>query len=90
MYRHLELDLSKLALMHARGLSDKAIGRVLRCSRGSIYNYRHSLGLGSKWGSQARRRAEVRIELAKLDALWARLPLEAKRRLLLVNDGRHL
>ena len=48
MYRHLHLDLSRLPLV-ARGLSDRAIGRVLGCSRETVFNYRRRLGIASRW-----------------------------------------
>jgi hypothetical protein len=85
MYRRVHLDLSRLAPMVARGLSDRAIGRVLGCSRETVLNYRRRLGITSPW--RARRRAAVRRRIearhAELDRLWARLSVDEKADLLL-------
>jgi hypothetical protein len=82
MYRHLHLDLSRLPPLVGRGLSDRAIGRVLGCSRDTIFDYRQSLGLASPWRVRRRdgvmRRAAIRARHAELDRLWARMSLDEK------------
>ena len=87
MYRHLHLDLSRLPLMVGRGLSDRAIGRVLGCSRDTIFDYRHRVGIASPWRIRRRgaimRRAGIRARHAELDRLWAKFSLEQKTALLL-------
>lgn len=87
MYRRVELDFQRLATMVTRGLSDRAIGRVLDCSRETILNYRRRLGIASPWRASRRvgamRRAGIRTRHAGLDRLWARLSLEQKTALLL-------
>ena len=87
MYRHLHLDLSRLALMVARGLSDRAIGRVLGCSRETVFNYRRRLGIASPWRARRHgavmRRAANRARHAELDRLWVRLSVDEKADLLL-------
>ena len=87
MYRHLHLDLSRLPPLVGRGLSDRAIGRVLGCSRDTIFDYRQSLGLASHWRVRRRdgvmRRAAIRARHAELDRLWARLSVDEKADLLL-------
>lgn len=81
MYRRLNLDLARLPLMVARGLSDRAMGRVLGCSRETIFNYRRRLGIASPW--RGSRRTAVVAQHAALDRLWARLSLAEKAALLL-------
>jgi len=87
MYRHLHLDLSRLPLMVARGLSDRAIGRVLGCSRETVFNYRRRLGIASPWRARRHgavmRRAANRARHAELDRLWVRLSVDEKADLLL-------
>jgi hypothetical protein len=87
MYRRVHLDLSRLAPMVARGLSDRAIGRVLGCSRETVLNYRRRLGIASPWRARRHepvmRRAAIRARHAELDRLWARLSLDEKTGLLL-------
>jgi len=87
MYRHLHLDLTRLPPMVGRGLSDRAIGRVLGCSRDTIFDYRQSLGLASPWRVRRRdgvmRRAAIRARHAELDRLWVRLSVDEKADLLL-------
>ena len=87
MYRRVHLDLSRLPPLVARGLSDRAIGRVLGCSRDTIFDYRQSLGLASPWRARRRgaimRRAAIRARHAELDRLWARLSVDEKADLLL-------
>jgi hypothetical protein len=87
MYRHLHLDLTRLPPLVARGLSDRAIGRVLGCSRDTIFDYRQSLGLASPWRARRHgavmRRAAIRARHAELDRLWARLSVDEKADLLL-------
>jgi len=82
MYRHLHLDLSRLPPLVARGLSDRAIGRVLGCSRDTIFDYRQLLGIASPWRARRRgaimRRAAIRARHAELDRLWARMSLDEK------------
>jgi hypothetical protein len=81
MYRHLHLDLASLPLMVGRGLSDRAIGRLLGCSRWTVLNRRRRLGIVSPWALMpdgATRRAAVRARHAELDRLWARLSLDEK------------
>jgi hypothetical protein len=79
MYRRLHLDFAALGRMHARGLSDCAIGRLLGCSRWTVRNYRQRLGLNSHWP----RCRPVRARHAAIDRLWARLSLAEKAALLL-------
>jgi len=90
MYRRLSLDLPRLPLLVGRGLSDRAIGRILGCSRETILNYRWRLGITSPWGltpNAATRRATVRARHAQLDRLWARLSVAEKTaRLLMVGN----
>jgi hypothetical protein len=86
MYRKLHLDFETLGRMHARALSDLAIGRVLGCSRQTIFNYRRRLGLASRWPRREggrRRSLNLRARHAELDRLWARLSLAEKVALLL-------
>ena len=87
MYRHLHLDLTRLPLMVARGLSDRAIGRVLGCSRETVFNYRRRLGIASPWRARRHgavmRRAANRARHAELDRLWVRLSVDEKADLLL-------
>jgi hypothetical protein len=87
MYRHLHLDLTRLPPLVARGLSDRAIGRVLGCSRDTIFDYRQLLGLASPWRARRRgaimRRAAIRARHAELDRLWVRLSVDEKADLLL-------
>jgi hypothetical protein len=87
MYRHLHLDLSRLPPIVARGLSDRAIGRVLGCCRETVFNYRHRVGIASPWRARRRdgvmRRAAIRARHAELDRLWARMSLDEKVGLLL-------
>ena len=82
MYRHLHLDLSRLPPLVARGLSDRTIGRVLGCSRDTIFDYRQRLGIASPWRVRRRdavtHRAAIRTRHAELDRLWARLSLDEK------------
>ena len=91
MYRRVHLDLIRLAPMVARGLSDRAIGRVLGCSRETVLNYRRRLGIASPWRARRHepvmRRAAIRARHAELDRLWARLSLEEKTGLLLQVVG---
>ena len=87
MYRHLHLDLSRLPPLVARGLSDRAIGRVLGCSRETVFNYRRRLGIASPWRARRHgavmRRAANRARHAELDRLWVRLSVDEKADLLL-------
>jgi len=88
MYRRLNLDLPRLAQMSARGLSDAAIGRVLSCSRQTVFNYRHRVGLPASPRSTQRRRFRARH--AQLDRLWARLSVAEKRARLLMAGNREV
>lgn len=81
MYRKLHLDFETLGRMHVRGLSDPAIGRVLGCSRQTVLNYRHRLGLASRYNRG--RNHPCQADHQALDRIWARLSLEEKRGLLL-------
>ena len=87
MYRHLHLDLSRLPPLVARGLSDRAIGRVLGCSRETVFNYRRRLGIASPWRARRHgavmRRAAIRARHTELDRLWVRLSVDEKADLLL-------
>lgn len=80
-FRRSPVDLSRLPLMVARGLSDSAIARVFGCSREHVWDLRHRLGLASRHG--LRRRTEIRARHAELDRLWSNLTLDEKVRLLL-------
>jgi hypothetical protein len=82
MYRRLNLDLPRLAQMSARGLSDPAIGRVLKVSRQTVFNYRHRLGLPPRQTATGRMR-QFRARHLELDRLWARLSLPEKTAALL-------
>jgi hypothetical protein len=83
VYRRLHLDLTRLVPLVTRGLSDRAIGRVLGCSRETVFNYRQRLGIASSWRARRHGRAAIRARHAELDRLWGRLSLEEKVGLLL-------
>jgi hypothetical protein len=79
------VELSRLPILKARGLSDRAIGRALGCSRETVFHYRKVLGIRCmKWipGARRLRRIEDRACNAELDRLWARLSLDEKIALL--------
>lgn len=78
----MHVDLSRLPVLKARGLSDQAIARIFHCSSRTVLNYRRRLGIGcTKW--QIGRAEERRAREAELDRLWARLSLDEKLKLLL-------
>jgi len=79
--RGTKVDLGRLPLMIARGLSDRAIARVFGVSRDHVFDLRHRLGLPGR--PCPNRRAEFRARHAELDRLWAGLALEEKVALLL-------
>jgi hypothetical protein len=81
MYCRLHLDLARLPVLVGRGLSDRAIGRVLGCSRWTVRKYRRHLGIRTTWGlkpDEATRRAAIRARHAELDRLWSRLSVDEK------------
>lgn len=84
MYRKLHLDFEILRRMHVRGLSDPAIGRVLGCSRQTVFNYRHRFGLASRYNGG--RNNPCPADHQALDRIWARLSLEQKTALLLQSS----
>jgi len=67
-------------MLKAQGLSDRAIGRLLGCSRETVFAYRKALGIQpSKWRTDAGfRRMENAARNAELDRLWLRLTLDEK------------
>jgi len=83
MYRKLAIDHGRLVRLAGRGLSDRAIARVLGCCRATVLNHRAALGLSSMYGRHITRRAQE----AELNRLWGRLSLEEKIALLV--NGKH-
>lgn len=83
MYRRLNLDLIRLSLLVTRGLSDRAIGRVLGCHRETVLNYRHRLNIPTCWPIRRSQHGMHRRRHAELDRLWGRLSIDQKTALLL-------
>ena len=83
MYRKLAIDYGRLVRLAGRGLSDRAIARVLGCCRATVLNHRAALGVSSTYGRHTARRGQE----AELDRLWGRLALEEKIALLV--NGKH-